>query len=103
MKNISKAPDEINCNVIRGGLGIADKIYLRSNIYLGFDCVAQEEDHHAGINLILGAPLPPARYGHSEVAPDVETGHKDEDQEEFRRQNALRQVKIHPRRVIIGP
>lgn len=51
--------------------------------YMALDHVADEKYHHASVNLILGAPLPPAGNGLANVAPNVKARHQHEHQNQF--------------------
>lgn len=69
--------------------------------HLGFQHVAHEEHHHAGVDLIGRRPCPPARNGLSQVRPDVHAGHQDKDQDEFCDEDSLGQVQAQAGRVVI--
>lgn len=77
-----------NGHIVEGNLKSPGRNELR------LDHVAQEKDHHGGINFICGAPGPPRRRLHAKVLPELKGRHNGHDKEDLRDRYEARKVQI---------
>lgn len=98
---ISNAPDDMSCKK-RFWL----KVFLNwtelCGFYLSLDHVAQEEDHHAGVHFVFGAPAPPGGCGRPKESENVKVGHQGDDHEQFCDQQDLREVHVESWRIVVA-
>lgn len=85
-----------NRNVVQRNLERPGRYELR------FQHVPKEKDHHAGVQLVVGAPAPPRRHRLSEESKHVEVGHQGDDHQQLRDQQDLREVHVETGRVIVS-
>lgn len=69
---------------------------------LSLDHVAQEEDHHAGVHFVFGAPAPPGGCGRPKESEYVKVGHQGDDHEQFRDQQDLGEVHVESWRIVVA-